>query len=48
MLKNLFVKGYVKMVVKILVRLMKILEKTFPDQVSEYLDLDIMNLMKDI
>ena len=36
------------MVVKILARLIKILQKTYPQQVSEYLELDIMNLMEDV
>lgn len=47
-MKTLFVKGYVNMVVKILARLIKTLQKSYPQQVSEYLELDIMNLMEDV
>ncbi len=36
------------MVVKILARLIKTLQKSYPQQVSEYLELDIMNLMEDV
>ncbi len=47
-LKTLFVKGYVNMVVKIIVHLNKTLQKSYPQQVSEYLDLDIIHLMEDV